>query len=150
MRVGFDCVGVGIGAAIVNPDGKLFLALRSQGAKNERGLWETPGGGAEFGETMEQTIIREMKEEYGFVVQPIQQLHTYDHILKTENQHWIAVTFLCKIKSGKPKIKEPHKCDGIGWYSLAEAKKLPLTHTAKKDIAELKRIYPTGIPNFYD
>ena len=150
MRVGVDCVGVGIGAAIVNPEGKLFLALRSMKAKNERGLWETPGGGSEFGETMKQTVIREMKEEYGILVTPIQLLHTYDHILKEDGQHWIAVTFLCKIKSGKPTIKEPAKCEDIGWYSLEEAKKLPLTHTAKKDIAELKRIYPKGIPNFYD
>ena len=150
MRVGFDCVGVGIGAVIVNQEGRIFLALRSQGAKNERGLWETPGGGAEFGETMEQTIIREMKEEYGFVIQPLQQLHTYDHILKAENQHWIAVTFLCKIKSGIPTIKEPDKCGAIGWYTPAEAVNLPLTHTAKMDIAELERMYPGGLPNFYE
>ena len=38
MKPGFDCVGVGIGAAILNEEGKLFLSLRSQNCKNERGL----------------------------------------------------------------------------------------------------------------
>lgn len=140
MKPGFDCVGVGIGAAILNEDGKLFLSLRSQNTKNERGLWETPGGGSEFGETMEQTVIREMKEEYGITVKPLKVLHVYDHILKEDKQHWIAITFLCKVKSGTPKIMEPEKCDGIGWFSFEEAKKLKLTHTAKMDIAELERL----------
>ncbi len=140
MKPGFDCVGVGIGAAILNEEGKLFLSLRSQNTKNERGLWETPGGGCEFGETMEQTVIREMKEEYGIEIEPIKILHVYDHILKKDNQHWIAITFLAKVKSGEPTIKEPHKCDGIGWFTYEEAKKLKLTHTAKMDIAELKKL----------
>lgn len=140
MKPGSDYVGVGIGAAILNDEGKLFLSLRSQNTRNEKGLWETPGGGLEFGETMEQTVIREMKEEYGIEIEPIKILHVYDHILKGEKQHWVAITFICKIKSGTPTIMEPHKCDGIGWFSYKEAMKLPLTHTAKMDIKELMNL----------
>lgn len=149
MKVGVDCVGVGIGALIINKERKIFLALRGQKAKNERGLWETPGGGAEFGETMEQTVVREMKEEYGFRIDPLEVFYVYDHILHEEGQHWVAITFLCKVKVGKPKILEVGKCDAIGWFSIAEAEKLPLAQTAQHDIEELKKRYPDGIPNLY-
>ena len=140
MKQGFDCLGVGIGAAIINKEGKLFLALRSQKTKNERGLWETPGGGLEFGEKMEEAIIREMNEEYGIKINPIRVLHVFDHLLPEEKQHWIAISFLAEIESGEPIIKEPRKCDQIGWFTLAEIEKMPLTLTAKMDIAELKKL----------
>ena len=63
MKKGVDYIGVGVGAAIFNREGKLFLTLRGKKAKNERGKWEIPGGGVEFGETFEQALKRELKEE---------------------------------------------------------------------------------------
>jgi 8-oxo-dGTP pyrophosphatase MutT (NUDIX family) len=52
MKRGIDYIGVGVGAIIVNRTGELFLAKRGPLAKNERGLWEFPGGSVEFGETL--------------------------------------------------------------------------------------------------
>lgn len=65
MQRGIDYVGVGVGAAIFNSEDKLFLTLRGKKAKNERGKWEIPGGNVEFGETLEDAIKREMREEHG-------------------------------------------------------------------------------------
>jgi 8-oxo-dGTP diphosphatase len=53
---GVDCTGVGVGAALVDDEGRLFLARRGPEAKNERGLWEFTGGAVEFGETMTQAL----------------------------------------------------------------------------------------------
>ena len=50
MRKGIDYIGVGVGAAIFNKEGKFLLTLRGREAKNERGKWEIPGGSVEFGE----------------------------------------------------------------------------------------------------
>ncbi len=44
MKAGVDFVGVGVGAMIVDPRGRLFLAKRGEKAKNERGCWEFTGG----------------------------------------------------------------------------------------------------------
>ena len=63
MKKGTDYIGVGVGAAIFNEEGKLFITLRGEKAKNERGKWEIPGGGVEFGEKLEQALKREMMEE---------------------------------------------------------------------------------------
>lgn len=150
MKPGIDYIGVGVGAAIFNKEGKLFITLRGKKAKNERGKWEIPGGSVEFGETCEEAVIREIKEEYGIEIEVIELLGIYDHLIPEEKQHWVAPTFLCKIVKGKPKIMEPEKCDDIGWFTLAEAKKLTLSIITKHDLIALNKKYSSGIPNFYD
>lgn len=69
MKRGIDYIGVGVGAAIFNTEGKLFITLRGKEAKNERGKWEIPGGSVEFGETFQEAIKREIKEEVGVEVE---------------------------------------------------------------------------------
>ena len=44
MQRGVDYIGVGVGAAIFNDEGELFITLRGEKAKNERNKWEIPGG----------------------------------------------------------------------------------------------------------
>lgn len=58
MKRGVDYIGVGVGAVIVDDEGRLFLARRGPQAKNERGLWEFPGGSVEFGEKLAQALTR--------------------------------------------------------------------------------------------
>jgi hypothetical protein len=41
-----------------------------------------------------------------------------DHILPQEHQHWVSPTYICKITSGQPSIKEPEKCTEIGWFHI--------------------------------
>ncbi len=120
MRRGIDYIGVGVGALLVDNQGRLFLAKRGSQAKNERGLWEFPGGSVELGETLVQALQREMQEEYGLVIQVGALLDVVDHILPEEGQHWVSPTFLCRVTGGTAVIREPGKCDKIGWFSLEE------------------------------
>ena len=53
--------------ALIDPDGRVLIAQRPAG-KSMAGLWEFPGGKVERGEAPEQTLIRELKEELGIVV----------------------------------------------------------------------------------
>ena len=54
--------------ALVDADGRVLLTERPVG-KSMAGLWEFPGGKIEPGERPEETLIRELKEELGIVVQ---------------------------------------------------------------------------------
>lgn len=117
MKKGVDYIGVGVGAIIVNEEGDLFLAKRGPKAGNECGLWEFPGGSVEFGDTLEATIKREMTEEFGIEVDVGELLDVVDHILPEEGQHWVSPSYICRIKSGRPEIREPDKCSAIGWFS---------------------------------
>lgn len=134
MKKGIDYIGVAAGAMIFNGDGKLFLARRSQTVKNERGCWETPGGSVKFGETLESAVRREMMEEYGVEIEILRPFPAADHLIPDEGQHWVAVTYLAKMKPGSsPKIMEPEKCDEIGWFALGELP-APLSIITKLDL----------------
>ncbi|HEY3344262.1 MAG TPA: NUDIX domain-containing protein [Anaerolineaceae bacterium] len=116
MKRGTDYIGVGVGALIRDPSGKVFLARRGPEAKNERGLWELPGGSVEFGERLAEALRREMDEEFGIQIAVGELLDVVDHILPAEGQHWVSPTYLCEIVAGEPVIREPTKCTEIGWF----------------------------------
>jgi 8-oxo-dGTP diphosphatase len=120
MIRGIDYIGVGVGALIVDGEGRLFLARRGPQAKNERGLWEFPGGAVERGERLADALRREIREEYGIEIQVRELLDVVDHILPGEDQHWVSPAYLCRIVSGTPAILEPGKCAEIGWFAPAD------------------------------
>jgi mutator protein MutT len=130
---------VGVGAVIFNAEGKVFLAKRGKGARNESGKWEFPGGSVEFNETLEHALCREVMEEYGFEIEVRELLDVVDHIILQEKQHWVSPSFICRITSGTPNIREPHKCDEIGWYALEEVPEDRLTIASKKSLASLRK-----------
>jgi 8-oxo-dGTP diphosphatase len=120
MQRGIDYIGVGMGAIIVDGQGRLFLVRRGPLAKNERSLWEFPGGAVEFGERLADALKREMKEEYGIEIEVGELLDVADRILPEEGQHWVSPSFICALVSGKPAICEKAKCIEIGWFAPDE------------------------------
>lgn len=131
---GKDYIGVGVGAMIFNDKGELLLTKRGQAAKNERGCWEIPGGSVDFGETLAQAIVREVKEEMDVDVVVEHQLLAIDHLIPAENQHWVATPFIVRVKHGQtPKILEPHKCEAMGWFALNKLPS-PLSITTKLNL----------------
>jgi 8-oxo-dGTP diphosphatase len=138
MKKGIDYIGVAVGAMIFNDREELFLTKRGKKARNERGCWEIPGGGVEFGEKLIDAIKREVMEEYGVEIKILEQFPAADHIIPDEKQHWVPTTFLAKIKDGQtPKIMEPDKCDAIGWFALDKLP-APLSIITKIDIEYYK------------
>jgi len=118
MKPGKDFIGVGVGAFIVNDKNEFLMLLRAKDSKVEPGTWMIPGGKVGFNEKMEDTVKREIMEELGVELDVVEPIKTNDHILP--DQHWITTTFLCKIRSGEPKILEPHKHDDLRWFRMDE------------------------------
>jgi len=118
MKPGKDFIGVGVGAFILNDRNEVLMLLRSKECKNESGKWMIPGGGVDFNEKLEDCIIRETKEEIGVDIEVVGLIAAVNHILPDEGQHWVAPTFKCKIKSGEPKLMEPHKHEELKWFPL--------------------------------
>lgn len=138
MKKGIDYIGVGVGAVIYNADNRIFLAKRGKEARNESGKWEFPGGAVEFGEELERALCREVKEEYGFEIEVHGLLDVVNHLIPDEKQHWVSPSFICTVKHGLPCIREPHKCDEIGWFALDRIPEDELTIASKKSLESLK------------
>ncbi len=104
-----------------------------------------PGGSVEFGETFEKALKREMKEELDIEIEIIELLGVGEHIMPDEHLHRVLPTYICTIKKGIPKIREPQKCAEIAWFSFEQVGTLPLSEVTANDIVLLKMKYPAGI-----
>ncbi len=105
---------VGVGVWIFK-DGKLLLGKR-KGSHGE-GLYSSPGGHLEFGETLEECAARETKEETGMEIENIRLL-CVSNILAWEGKHYVDIGMVADWKSGEPEVLEPQKCEGWDWYDI--------------------------------
>lgn len=99
---------------IIIKDNQIFLAKRLKGLGKDK--WGTVGGHIEVGETPQQAIVREAKEEFDIEVGNLKFL-CLGYELYGEKQY-LDVIFTGDILSGEPKNMEPEKKDGLGWYDL--------------------------------
>lgn len=70
-------------AIIENAAGEILIAQRPLHHKIAGGLWEFPGGKLEVGETPEQCLIREIREELGVEIDIIASAGVYSHVYQT-------------------------------------------------------------------
>jgi len=117
---------VGVGIVIVR-EGKILLEKR----KNDpgRGKWSVPGGIVELGETLEQTVIRETKEETDLIVgspEPIDIINqvTLDEYGKVK-YHFVIVDYFVKLQSGVPKAESD--AAELEWVAFEDVEKRDLT-----------------------
>ena len=89
-------------AAIIRKDNKIFATQRGTG--EFKGGWEFPGGKIELGETAQNALIREIKEELDVQIEVNQLLETveYDY----PNFHLTMHCFWCELISGDLVLKE--------------------------------------------
>lgn len=118
MEIGKDYIGVGCGAFILNDKNELLLLQRNKAP--EKGYWSIPGGKLEMFETFEEAVKREIKEEVDVNIDIIDMLGLCDHIIKEEQKHWVAPSYLCKIAKGDAKNMEPLKHLELRWFSLEQ------------------------------
>lgn len=120
LKKGIDFVGVTIVYFCHDGNGKFVMAKRNANARDEHGRWDIGGGGLEHGDTVEETLRREIMEEYCTDVLEYEFLGFRDAHREYDGKktHWIALDFKVRIDPSKVRIGEPHKFDEIDWFTL--------------------------------
>tara|TARA_R110000772_G_scaffold181594_2_gene292901 strand:- start:229 stop:654 length:426 start_codon:yes stop_codon:yes gene_type:complete len=125
----------GCGAAIFDDAGRLLLIQRL--TEPEAGAWGLPGGKIDFGEPARETARREIAEELGIEI-AVNELACIAEILDGgDGRHWVSPIFYASVVSGTPRLMEPEKHGGLGWYSL-DALPTPLTNPTRALLDALK------------
>lgn len=96
---------------------------RSVNCRDEHGRWDICGGGVEFGDTLEQTVRKEIVEEFGATVLNIEPLgHREIHRTAEDGQksHWVGFDFKVLIDPSEVVNNEPHKFDEVKWFPISD------------------------------
>lgn len=122
MHKGEDFTGVTIVYLCHDGKGNVLLGKRSKNCRDEHGRWDIGGGGLEFGDKVEDTLRKEIKEEYGTDVLDYEFLG-YRDVHREQNgkkTHWIALDFKVLVDPEKVKNGEPHKFDEVKWFKIED------------------------------
>lgn len=114
---------MGAGAVILR-DGAILLLRRATAP--EAGAWGIPGGKVDPFEPVPDAVRREVEEETGLRLGPLELLSVCDMIDRQAGYHWVAPGYLALSFEGEPVIREPTKHSGLGWFDLL-ALPAPLT-----------------------
>jgi ADP-ribose pyrophosphatase YjhB (NUDIX family) len=116
----------------LNRYNKILMQQRDENCKRFPLMWCLPGGGGEYGESYETTLLREIKEEYDLDLKLDQCTHLMDY------NNGADKVYLCKVNPDQePKLKEGL---AMKWMTIDEIEKLELGFHQEGIIAVLKTV----------
>jgi 8-oxo-dGTP diphosphatase len=108
-----------VSAAIVR-DGRVLIVRR--GRAPARGLYTLPGGGVELGETLEQAVIREVREETALGIEPVALIGFRQAIARDAagrvERHFVILPFAARWIAGEVSLNE--ELDEAHWLAPNE------------------------------
>ncbi len=138
MKIGKDYIGVSTPFYCTDGRGRILLHRRSKKCRDEQGRWDTGSGQLELGHTLQENVLKEVREEYGCKGAIIEQLPAVSLIRQHEGKptYWVAVPFIIRVNPAEVRNNEPEKIDELRWFDF---KKLPTPlHTGlTQTLAEL-------------
>lgn len=113
-----DAPLVAVGAVIVE-EGRVLLVRR--GSEPLLGHWTLPGGLLEVGEPLLAGVVREVREETGLTVEPIELIELLDRIQREDERvryHYVIADYLCRVVGGQ--LQAASDADAVRWVERAE------------------------------
>jgi 8-oxo-dGTP diphosphatase len=109
---------LGVGAVVVD-EGRVLLVRR--GHEPLKGQWSLPGGLLEIGESLTAGVAREVLEETGLIVEPIELIELLDRIHNEGERvryHYVIADYLCRVTGGT--LQAASDADDARWVERAE------------------------------
>jgi ADP-ribose pyrophosphatase YjhB (NUDIX family) len=113
-----DCPLFGVGAVVIHED-RVLIARRSNPPM--KGHWGLPGGLLEVGETLTEGVAREVREETGLIVEPLELIELLDRIHKRDDRiqyHYVIADYLCRVTGGI--LQADSDADAVRWIQRSE------------------------------
>ena len=101
---------VGVGC-IVARDGRLLLV------RSHRGLWSTPGGHLDFGESPAECAARETLEETGVRVTSVEFVAITNDVMTDPRRHYITIWMRGDADDSEPVLGDPAEVSAVGWFA---------------------------------
>ena len=113
----------GVGAVVLDAERRVLLVRRGQAPL--LGEWSLPGGALELGERLEDGIRREVREETGLDVEPVEIVAVFDHISHADDEparvrfHYVLVDYRCRLLGGTlGSATDVTEARWAGWHEL--------------------------------
>lgn len=117
---------VGVGAVVIK-DEQVLVVRRANPPL--QGQWSIPGGLVETGETTREAVIREIREETGLTIKPLELIEVFERILRDSDSrvqyHFVVIDYLCRIESGM--LDPGSDVSEIRWAGFDELQVLGIT-----------------------
>lgn len=114
-----ECPLIGVGAVVV--EARRVLLVR-RGREPLKGQWSLPGGLLEVGEALTAGVVREVEEETGLLVEPVELIELLDRIHRDDEEkiryHYVIADYLCRVAGGT--LKAASDADEARWVERAE------------------------------
>jgi len=123
---------VGVGGVVVHHQRALLIR---RGCEPLKGQWSIPGGMLELGEELAEGVRRELKEETGLDVEPLEIVAAFDRITREGKRikyHYVIVDYVCLLRRGR--LKPASDVVDARWVRREEMAKYHLTEMATKVI----------------
>ncbi len=114
------CIGLTVDGVIIYNNGLVLIKRKNEPFKDHFAL---PGGFVEYGETVEEALKREMKEETGLDVRILKLVGVYSDPNRDPRGHTVSVAFLCM---GEGELRAGDDAKEVHVVPIEEAEKLPL------------------------
>ena len=109
---------VGVGAIVVQ-NSRVLLVRR--GTEPLKGHWTLPGGMLEVGESLTTGVVREVREETGLDVEPIELIELLDRIHREDGRvryHYVIADYLCRVTGGD--LRAASDAAAVRWVERSE------------------------------
>jgi 8-oxo-dGTP diphosphatase len=121
-------------------DGRVAL-VRSSNPRHDPPLWWLPGGGIDFGEAPEDTLVREFHEETGLLVHSPTLLDVKSDVRHRDNGdkiHTVRILYRVQLAGGELRHEVHGTTDHAAWFDVSELDDLNVAPYALAAIAEVQ------------